>query len=97
MSRDRDSQGLEDVIGRLLKAYGLEEGYYEAALITYWEKIMGKTIATRTRELKLKQGVLTVYLESASLRQELLYGREKIAQRINEEIGMQLVKSVELK
>jgi len=97
LSRDNNEQDLGEVINRLLKAYGLEEGYYEAAIITHWENLMGRAVATRTREVKLKQGVLTVYLESASLRQELMYSREKIVQRINEEMGINLVIAVELK
>lgn len=97
MSREKNEETLEHVIDRLLKAYGLEEGYYAAAIVTHWEKMMGPAIARRTKEVKLQKGVLTIWIESASLRQELSYAKDKIAEKINVEMGKRLVKSVELR
>ncbi len=94
--RKDNEEALGGVIERLLKAYGLEDGYYAAAMITHWEKMMGTAVARHTRELKLKDGVLTIKLESASLRQELSYAKEKIAERINQEFFPGLVKEVVL-
>jgi predicted nucleic acid-binding Zn ribbon protein len=97
MGRDQNEESLGGVIDRLLKAYGLEDGYYAAAVITHWEKLMGPAIARRTKEIKLDKGTLTIFIESASLRQELSFAKEKIASKINAEMGMDLVKRVELR
>lgn len=97
MSRSENEEQLGSVINRLMKAYGLEEGYYEAAITTYWEKMMGPSIAKRTKTLKLKNGILTIQTDSAPLRQELSYAREKIAQKVNSELEINLVKSVQIK
>ena len=80
-----------------MKAYGLEEGYYEAAITTYWEKMMGPSISRRTTSLKLKNGVLTIKTESAPLRQELNFAKEKIVEKINKELEINLVKSIHVK
>ena len=97
MSRSENEESLGNAISRLLKAYGLEEGYYAAAVVTHWEKLMGPAIARRTESIKIKNGVLIVKIESAALRQELSYAKDKIATQINKELGLRIIKSVELR
>jgi len=96
MGRDQNEENLGEVINRLLKAYGLEEGYYAAAISTYWEKLMGPAIAKRTGRISIEKGVLKVQVTSAPLREELSYSKDKIVQMINREIGQRLIKSVEI-
>jgi predicted nucleic acid-binding Zn ribbon protein len=55
---------------------------------------MGRTIATYTRDIRMKDNVLYVTIESASLRAELQFGREKIKTIMNEEIGEEYIKEV---
>lgn len=97
MKRKDNEEPLGAVIDRLLKVYGLEDGYYAAAVITHWEKMMGAAVARRTKEVRLEDGKLIIFLDSATLRQELSFAGEKIAARINREIMPGLVKEVELR
>ena len=97
MSRKENEENLGDVITRLLKAYGLEEGYYAAAIVTHWEKMMGPAVARRTQSIKIQKGVLIVKIESAALRQELSYSKDKIMTQINKELGLRIIQSVELR
>jgi predicted nucleic acid-binding Zn ribbon protein len=97
MSRKENEEPLSKLIDRMLKAYGLEDGYYAAAVVTHWETMMGPAVAKLTREIKLHKGKLTIVIDSASLRQDLSYAKEKIAERINREILPGLVKEVELR
>lgn len=97
MSRSDNEETLGSAITRLLKAYGLEEGYYAAAVVTHWEKLMGPAIARRTQSIKIEKGVLIVKIESAPLRQELSYSKDKIMTTINNELGVPIIKSVELR
>lgn len=97
MSRNNNEDSLGGAIEKLLKAYGLEEGYYAAAVVTHWENLMGPAVARRTQSIKIQNGVLIVKIESASLRQELSYGKDKIVQQINQKLGVRIIKSVELR
>lgn len=97
MSRKTNEEPLNDVIGRLLKAYGLEDGYYAAAVVTHWEKMMGPAVSKRTKQVKIENGKLIIVLDSAALRHELSFAKEKIAARINKEIMPGLIKEVELR
>lgn len=95
MSRNDNEETLGHAIQRLLKAYGLEEGYYAAAVATYWEELMGPAVARRTGEIKLDKGVLRIRIESAPLRQELSYGKDKIIQRLNGKLERRIIKEVQ--
>jgi hypothetical protein len=96
MGRDQNDENLGQVIDRLLRAYGLEEGYYAAAVATYWEKLMGPAVAKRTGKIKIEKGILKVQITSAPLREELSYSKDKIVQVINREIGHRLITGVEI-
>jgi predicted nucleic acid-binding Zn ribbon protein len=96
MNRDQNEENLGEVIERLLKAYGLEEGYYAAAVSTYWEKLMGPAVAKRTGKISIEKGVLKVEVDSPALREELSYAKEKIKTNINKEIGQRLIREVEV-
>lgn len=62
-----------------------------------WEKIMGKTIANYTDKLQIIGDKLFVYTNVAPLKNELLYQKEKIIERVNETLGAKIIKEVVVK
>lgn len=62
-----------------------------------WEKVMGKTIARYTDNLKIINRTLFITTHVAPLKQELLYQKEKIIQRINEALGEKVIEEVVIK
>lgn len=59
-----------------------------------WEKIMGKTIARYTGDLKIINRTLFITTNVAPLKQELIYQKEKIKFRVNEALGEKLIDEV---
>ncbi len=59
-----------------------------------WAEIMGKPIARYTSSVSLRDGKLYIKIDSAALKQELNYSREKIIELFNKELGGQVVKDV---
>lgn len=59
-----------------------------------WEKVMGKTIARYTDNLKVINRTLFITTNVAPLKQELMYQKEKIKLRVNEALGEKLIDSV---
>ena len=59
-----------------------------------WEKIMGKTIARYTDKIEIRGNTLYISTSVAPLKQELLYQKEKIIERVNEALGEKVVKEV---
>ena len=59
-----------------------------------WEKIMGKTIAKYTDKITIMGDKLYITTYVAPLKQELIYQKEIIMQRVNEALGEKVVKEV---
>lgn len=71
------------------------KGSIQALQITdVWEQIMGKTIAKYTEKIQIHGNTLYITTTVAPLKQELLYQKEKIIQRVNEALGERTVKEV---
>lgn len=59
-----------------------------------WERVMGKTIARYTDKLQIFGDKLVITTNVAPLKQELLYQKEKIVQRVNEALGQKVIREV---
>jgi hypothetical protein len=59
-----------------------------------WEKIMGKTIAKYTDKIEIVNQTLFISSTVAPLKNELLYQKEKIIERVNEALGEKVIKDV---
>lgn len=62
-----------------------------------WEDIMGKTVARYTDKIQIFGDKLIIVTTVAPLRNELIYQREKIIQRVNEALGQKVIKEVIVK
>lgn len=91
-----NEQSIREAIDLMLRTYGLDGRMKEIRLIDSWEKVMGKPVAKHTREIFIRERKLFVRLDSAALREELSYGREKILKMLNEEAGEQIIDEVVL-
>ncbi len=59
-----------------------------------WEAIMGKTVARYTEKLQIIGDKLIITTPVAPLRQELIYQKDKIRQRVNEALGKRVIQEV---
>lgn len=59
-----------------------------------WEEIMGKTIARYTESIKIINDTLFITTYVAPLKQELVFQRLQIMQRVNEALGEQIIKEI---
>ncbi|MBX7202315.1 MAG: DUF721 domain-containing protein [Bacteroidia bacterium] len=97
MKRKSNDQPLADVIDHLLHQYGLSAKYREFKLLQSWAELMGPMVAKRTDEVYIRDGVLFVKLNSASLRNELSYNRSKMVELLNEAAGKQIIHDIQFK
>jgi hypothetical protein len=58
---------------------------------------MGKTIAKYTDKIQIHGQTLYINTSMAPLKQELLYQKDKIIQRVNEALGEKIIKEVVIK
>jgi len=63
-------------------------------IVEVWEKLMGKTIAKYTEKIQIINRTLFITTSVAPLKNELLYQKEKIIQRVNEALGENVISEV---
>ena len=92
--RKFNDQPLKEALQEMLESFHLDQKFRQKKMISSWEKIMGSAVANRTTDLKFLNKKLFVYLNSASLREELFNSRDKIKDLINEEAGAEIVEEI---
>lgn len=85
---------LKDVLTELMNQYRLKQGINDSKIKAAWERMMGPTIIKHTAQIRLVRRTLYLVIDSAALKQELFYGREKIRTMLNEELGEAFLEEV---
>ena len=86
-----------DAIRQFLNQSRLKGDIQALQIEELWEKLMGKTIARYTENLKIINRTLFITTSVAPLKQELLYQKEKIKLLVNEALGEKLIDDVVIK
>lgn len=86
-----------DILKEIIQSNKLQPGMDQVAVRDAWKNLMGNGVNTYTRNIALKGTTLYVELTSAVLREELSFGKAKIIQMLNEELGKEVVKEVVLR
>ncbi len=86
-NRNSEEESINDVVSKLLKAYGLTKNFDEYEAVNSFKKIMGAPIVKYTQEIRLKNKRMYIKLTSSVIREELSMGKSKIIKMINEDLG----------
>jgi len=87
-------QKLKKAITSFLIKNDLEKGVQQNKAILIWEQTVGKKIAKNTDPEKVEFGVLTVKTESPAWRQELVFKKQEIIDKLNAELGKNTIKEI---
>ena len=85
---------LSDAIQQFLNQSRLKGDIQAMQIEDAWEQIMGKTVARYTDKLQIFGDKLIITTQVAPLKQELIYQKEKIKQRVNEAFGKKIINEV---
>jgi len=92
---------MEVTIGEALKEFlkksKLKSGVQALQIKDVWEDIMGRTIANYTDKIEIINSTLFIYTTIAPLKNELIYQKVKIIERVNEALGEKVIKDVVVK
>jgi hypothetical protein len=88
---------LGDALRKFLNQSQLKGSIQALQIEEVWEKIMGKTVARYTDKISIHGHTLYINTAIAPLRQELLYQKDAIRQRVNEALGEAVIKEVVIK
>ncbi|HWB24755.1 MAG TPA: DUF721 domain-containing protein [Chitinophagaceae bacterium] len=88
---------LGDALKQFVSKSTLKNGLRAVQVETIWEEVMGKTIAKYTDRIQIINQTLFIYTSTGPLKQELIYQKAKILERINEALGEAVIKEVVVK
>jgi Dna[CI] antecedent, DciA len=93
MKRHND-QSLKDILLLLVGSGKMKPKLNEAKIQQVWKENMGTTINAYTKSIAVHRNILYITIESSPLKQELFYGRDKIKDMMNDELGEVYIKEV---
>ena len=88
---------IQEAMQQFLKHSRLKHGIQAVQIEELWEQLMGKTIAKYTDKIQIIGTTLYITSAVAPLKNELLYQKEKIIERVNEALGEKTIKEVVIK
>ena len=95
--RNNSILNIQDALKDFVKSNKLEKGLDKVNVRDAWAKLMGNGVNNYTTAVELKNETLYVQLSSSALREELSYGKDKIINMLNEELGKALIKKIILR
>ena len=85
---------MQEALQQFLNSSRIKGGIQAMQIEDVWEDIMGKTIARYTDKLQIIGDKLIITTSVGPLKNELIYQKEKIRNRVNEALKARVVKEV---
>ena len=95
--RINDNVSISDVLKEFVEVNKLEKGLDKVNVADAWAKLMGNGVNNYTSSVQLERQTLYIQLTSSVLREELSYGKQKIINMLNEELGKEIIKKLVLR
>jgi len=84
-------KSIKEVLSLYIKEMGLESGLDEVRVCALWDELLGPSIASATKQKRLKEGKFYVQLQSSVVRSHLFTERKNIIVKINNAMGKTLI------
>ena len=95
--RRKNEQSIGEVLKNMFKEYGLERKYQRAEIEHVLNELLGPSVSKVTTKVYLREGKLTVYLDSSLVKHELNMMRTRLITALNEAMGSEVVKEITLR
>jgi len=92
-----EPESVGDVLRQALQQQGMTDRLYEAKAVAAWPEVVGENIAACCGRPYVNKGLMTVYVRSASLRQELTMSRSILIRLLNEAAAHEAIKEIRFK
>jgi len=77
-----------------LKTSGLEKGVAQQSAIDIWAEVVGQSVAKNTEPESVEHGVMIVKTETPTWRQELLFQKKQIIEKLNKKLNKKVIKDI---
>ncbi|MEY4381474.1 MAG: hypothetical protein RJA92_854 [Bacteroidota bacterium] len=83
-----------EALNKFLQRSHLKNGVRAIQIEEIWEKLMGKTIAQYTDKIQIVNQKLFITTSVGPLKNELMYQKNQIIERVNESFGEKIISEV---
>ncbi|MBD3288894.1 DUF721 domain-containing protein [candidate division KSB1 bacterium] len=87
-------QSLDDVLKNLVKNLGIEAQLLENEALVHWSTVVGPKVAKNTKAEKIKNGRLFVKAKNDVWKNELMFYKADIINKLNIKIGKPIVQDI---
>lgn len=94
MPKSSAPQPLANSLSGFLRSLGIEGKVKEYQVIGKWPVIVGKKIAQATTADQVIDGILFVKVKNSAWRNELIYMKREILDRIDKQIGRGIIRDI---
>ena len=89
-------EAVSEVVARLLRGLGLEEGLRGWRAVQEWPETVGPNLSRHTHAVDFRDGTLLVEVEGSAWMHEVGFLKRQLVQRINARLGADVVRDVRL-
>lgn len=93
MKRHND-QKINEVLGDMIGSLNLKPKLNQTKIREAWLNLMGKSIDRYTSKITLRKKKLYITISSSPLKQELSYGKDKLLNLLNKELGEEYLEEI---
>lgn len=86
-----------NVLNDILDKFRLRDTYHRSHIPDYWNEIVGSMVSAVSKTGKLENGILTVRVSSPVWRTELILRREELCSKLNEKIGVDMIREINIR
>ncbi|MBP5687361.1 MAG: DUF721 domain-containing protein [Muribaculaceae bacterium] len=89
-----EAKSIAEIIGDFMQQEDIETAVLEQKALRLWHQVVGPGVNRMTTERFIDNGVITVKISSAALRNDLMLSRTAIITQLNQLVGKQVIKEI---
>lgn len=89
-----ESESIGDILRQAIEESQNSRRFAEISAVNAWPRIIGSELAAKTLRPTVKNGVMTIKVPAAPLRQELNMHRTSLAKALNDEVGKEIISEI---
>lgn len=90
----KKAEPIESLLVKFLRDNGLETPLNEMHAVDAWHRLVPDGVARYTKQVEVRNSVLFVTLTNPSLRANMMMTRGSLVQRINADVGAQVITNI---
>ena len=89
-----EAKSIAEIIGDFMQQEDLEAPMLEHKPLHLWQDVVGPGVNRMTTERYVENGVITVKISSAALRNDLMLSRSSIIAQLNQLVGKEVIREI---